>query len=101
MIGQWVVRTTVGALRIYKTEAQEQDTALSDSSTLGPAAKERLLVIGVGRVVRIVILCATAIWVLSLWNYHLPYATAVTRLFSNHLSPWHWLFSSGGLLLLI
>lgn len=78
-IGQWVVRTTIGALRIYSTEANEQEAALSDPNTLGPAEKERLLVVRVGRVVRFAILCATAIWVLSLWNYYFPYATAVTR----------------------
>ncbi|MGB3211416.1 MAG: mechanosensitive ion channel domain-containing protein [Desulforhopalus sp.] len=78
-IGQWVVQNTIGALRIYTTEAKEEKTSLSDQAPPGPAEKEKLLVIRVGRVVRFAILFAITIWVLRLWNYHIPYATAVTR----------------------
>ena len=78
-MGQWVVRTTIGSLRIYSTEAEEREAAPSDPNSLGPAEKERLLAIRVGKVVSFPMLCTTAIWVLSLWNYSLPYATAATR----------------------
>jgi small-conductance mechanosensitive channel len=50
-----------------------------DSIFLSHSEKERLLMSRVSIVVRIAILFAITIWVLTLWNYNLPYATAITR----------------------
>jgi hypothetical protein len=38
-----------------------------------------LLIVRIGRIVSFTILCAVTIWVLSLWNYQLPYAAAIAR----------------------
>jgi small-conductance mechanosensitive channel len=78
-IGQWVVQATVGALRLSPAVEKQEKTAASGTDTDSPKDKERLLMVRAGMVVRIAILCAVGVWVLSLWEYHIPYAKEATR----------------------
>ena len=79
-IGQWFVWTTVRALQIHNTdEKNEVESGQPDSVSLSHSKKEQLLISRVSMVVRSAILFGITIWVLTLWNYNLPYATAITR----------------------
>ena len=78
-IGQWVVRTTVGTLKIYTTDDNNSSADDADEEKETAEYKEHHLVVRVGRVVRLAILFSLGVWVLNLWGYHIPYATAITR----------------------
>ena len=78
-IGQWVVKSTVGALRIYSVEDKKEDEALIDPAALSPEQKEHLLVARVGMWIRFIIIVALIIYVLNLWGYDIPYAAAITQ----------------------
>ncbi|GAB6191058.1 hypothetical protein JCM39068_08070 [Desulfocastanea catecholica] len=79
-IGQWFVRTIVSALQIQNTDKKnEVEPGQLDSISLSHSKKEQLLISRLSVVVRSAIFSAITIWVLTLWNYNLPYATAITR----------------------
>ncbi|WP_459947148.1 mechanosensitive ion channel domain-containing protein [Desulfocastanea catecholica] len=79
-IGQWFVRTVVSVLHTQNTvEKKQVESGQLDSILLSHSEKEQLLISRVSMVVRIAILFAMTIWVLTLWGYKLPYATAITR----------------------
>ncbi|MGB3223934.1 MAG: mechanosensitive ion channel family protein [Desulforhopalus sp.] len=77
-IGQWFVRTTVSALQIHNTEEDVMESGQPDSISLRHSEKEQLLISRGSMVVRTAILIAITVWVLTLWDFNLPYATALT-----------------------
>jgi len=78
-LGQWVVRTTVTTLRLYETEETEPEDSDLASTAPTPEEKERVLITRIGWIVRLAIVSALFIWILSLWGYTIPYATAITQ----------------------
>ena len=97
-IGQWAVRNSIRTLRIY--DLAEDPERPSDPDIPSPEEKERLLAVRVGRLIRFALFCAVTIWVLSRWNYHLPYAAAIARavfesLVTVALALLFWRFASG------
>lgn len=78
-IGQWFVRTAISALQIHNTDKDVTESGQPDSISLRHSEKEQLLISRVSVVVRTAILFSITIWVLTLWNYNLPYAAAITR----------------------
>lgn len=77
-IAQWVVRMAISTLKIYPVAEGEDATHDKNQDEFTPQQKERLLVIRVGRIVRIAVLIALIGWVMSLWGYDLLYAEEIT-----------------------
>ena len=76
-VGQWVVRATVLGLKIYNPEAKEDaDEEMLEQLAENEKRERKFLVTG-GRLVRLFVLAALLIWVLSLWGFELPYATNI------------------------
>ncbi len=76
-IGLWVVRSIVHTMRMY------DPAALPDDENLQAALKDmelnkRRMVRRIQAAVRLCILAALAAWVLKMWGYPLPYASAIT-----------------------
>lgn len=75
-IGQWMVRNSVKNLRIYNTGP---DSGLDDEELQEQRQKEQVMVARAGRIVRLVIFIIMGVWMLNLWGYDIPYATAITN----------------------
>lgn len=83
-IGQWVVQMTVSTLKIYKVN-NDGEEGKKDPAEPTPEQQERLLVVRVGRMVRLAILLALGGWVMSLWGYQVPYVATITKIVFNSL----------------
>ena len=83
-IAQLVVQMAVGTLKVYPG-SEEKSRDENDGDELTPDKKERLLVVRVGRVVRLTILLALVGWVMTLWGYQIPYMATVTRIVLSSL----------------
>lgn len=98
-IGQWAVRTIFGTLRIPSAQAEDA-TSIPAPGEMSAEEKEQLLVKRVGSIVRLALFLATVVWVLNLWNYRLPFATAITQavfesLVTLALALLFWQFAAG------
>ena len=77
-LGQWVVQMTISALKIYPDDEEAAD--LENQDELTSEQKERLLMVRVGRFVRLVIILALGAWVMMKWGYNVPYAATTTKI---------------------
>lgn len=83
-LGRWVVGVTISTLGIYSLPAAE-DGDRKDGESGELREKEQRLVARTCRVVRLVILAALALWVLSAWGYTIPYSLQITHAVFNIL----------------
>ncbi len=77
-LGRWVVGVTVATLGIYRPVPGEGGE-VGEEEARAVKEKERLLVGRICRVVRVAILLALGLWVLSAWGYTIPYSLQITR----------------------
>lgn len=99
VIGQWVVRVSIKTLRIYNPNDTSEQNKEEQEELARAQQKERKLHIITSRIVRLAILAALAIWVFSLWGYHIPYAAVITgavfeSLITIALALMFWRFAS-------
>ena len=76
-VGQWVVRASMGSLRIYNPDAEKDADEEMLLQLEEAKERERKITITAGRAVRLLILAALLIWAGSLWGYHIPYASDI------------------------
>ncbi len=77
-VGQWVVRVSINTLRIYNPADEDSADEELKKKLTEARERERKLFVTTGRLVSLTILAALLVWVLNLWGYHTPYATAIT-----------------------
>ncbi len=80
----WVVRVTIATLRIYPLP-QQADDGTAEEEVREMERREQRLVARVRRMVRVVIILALGLWVLSAWGYSIPYSLQITRAVFNIL----------------
>ncbi len=77
-VAGWVVRSVVKTMRIYDIPpdeyADDYEEQLADQKH-----KEHKLVTRLWRVARLAILATLTVWMLSLWDYQIPYAGAIVN----------------------
>jgi len=78
-VGQWIVKTTIKTLRIYTYEECQEGDSEADSTHLSPEKQEHLLIIRVGRFVRLALLAVLLLLAMSAWGYNIPYAAALLQ----------------------
>ena len=88
-LGQWVVRATVGTLRIYdvEEEMEQQDVIVSvegervslKSIEQTAEEKQQRLILRASRFMRLAIVIALGVWIIDLWGVQIPYATGLVR----------------------
>ncbi len=88
-LGQWIVRATVGTLHVYdvEEEMEQQDVIVSaegeritlESIEQTAQEKRQRLILRAGRVMRLAIVMALAVWILDLWGVQIPYATGLVK----------------------
>ncbi len=80
----WVIRVTIATLRIYPVP-QQADGETAEQEIREMELKEQNLVARVRQAVRVIILLALGLWVLSAWGYTIPYSLQITRAVFNIL----------------
>jgi len=77
-LGQWVVQVSINTLRIYNPE--DEDTADEETKVILKEAeeRERKLYVTTSRIMSLAILATLLVWVLSLWDIHIPYTANIT-----------------------
>ncbi len=78
-LGQWVVRISINTLQIYNPVPGDSDDESLKAQTAEDKEKERKLFVSTSRIMSLAILATLLVWVLSLWDVHIPYATNITK----------------------
>ncbi|MCF6188039.1 MAG: mechanosensitive ion channel family protein [Desulfobulbaceae bacterium] len=77
-IGQWIVKVSVNGLNIYDPKDEEQADEEMKEQLAAAKNRQRKITVTTGRLIRLAILAALLVWVLSLWGYTIPYAADIT-----------------------
>ncbi|HIP40168.1 MAG TPA: mechanosensitive ion channel family protein [Desulfocapsa sulfexigens] len=77
-LGQWVVRVSINTLRIYNPEDENSDDESVRENFIEAKKRERKLFITAGRIMSLAIFATLLVWILNLWNVHIPFATNIT-----------------------
>jgi moderate conductance mechanosensitive channel len=78
-LGQWIVRVSVNTLRIYNPDEEESADEERQEAIIEAKERERKLFVSASRIMSLSILATLLVWVLSLWDVHIPYATNITN----------------------
>ena len=78
-LGQWVVRVAINTLRIYNPEDEESSDPEIQQKLAESKERERKLYVTTSRGMTLAILATLLIWVMSLWDIHIPYASDLTN----------------------
>jgi len=89
-LGQWVVKSTVGTLRIYAVEEEieqqgvlvakdEGATFSREAVAESVTAKRQRLIHRAGRIMRLAVVIALIVWILGLWGVQVPFAAGLVR----------------------
>ncbi len=78
-LGQWVVRISINTLQIYDHAHNDSDDESLNTQIAEDKERERKLFVTTSRIMSLAILATLLVWVLSLWNVHIPFATNITK----------------------
>lgn len=76
-LGQWIVRVSINTLQLYKTENENSEDDAVRKAFVEAKEHERKLFITAGRIMSLAIFAALLVWILNLWNVHIPFATVI------------------------
>ncbi len=77
-LGQWIVQVSINTLRIYNHDEKESEDEELQKKLIEAKERERKLYVTASRAMNLAIMATLLIWVLSLWDVHIPYATNIT-----------------------
>ncbi len=78
-LGQWVVRLSINTLQISSPARDDSDNESMKEQKALAEERERKLYVTSSRIMSLAILATLLVWVLSLWDVHIPYATNITK----------------------
>ncbi len=78
-LGQWIVKVSINTLQIAGSAPDSSVEPNIYQQWQDARERERKLYINASRVMSLAILATLLVWVLSLWNVHIPYANSITN----------------------
>lgn len=78
-LGQWIVQVSVKTLQIARVGEENPEDPSSKKLMEEAKEKERKLYVTSSRFMSLAILATLLVWVLSLWDVHVPYASGITN----------------------
>lgn len=78
-LGQWIVKVSINTLQIAGAAPDLSTEPALHKQWLDAKDRERKLYISASRIMSLAILATLLVWVLSLWDVHIPYASSITN----------------------